>query len=160
MKQAVYIFVLLPVLSGCTLKPKPVPALSEAAGPGANRPLARPEALTARRPPAGARTAAALDTTTEAERAEAAAPAPGGSLIGRTVASLGDPVAQGFWLETPLVSIARRGKIVLPGSGASVEVDLRPIPGPQSAGSRISLAAMRLLGVMLTDLPELEVYAL
>ncbi|MCR8725195.1 hypothetical protein [Frigidibacter sp. ROC022] len=112
-------------------------------------------------PPPTARTVEEFDTTTAAERAAAAkAPAPSGERsLGRTVASLGDPAAPGFWLETPLVKSVTQGRVVLPASGAVVQVELRPIDGPASAGSRLSLAAMRLLGVALTDLPEIEVYA-
>jgi hypothetical protein len=74
-------------------------------------------------------------------------------------AALGDPSAPGFWLETPLVSEVRQGRVRLAATGASVQVELRPIQGAATAGSRLSLAAMRLLGVGLTDLPEIEVYA-
>ena len=47
--------------------------------------------------------------------------------------------------------------IVDPASGKSVAVTLRPIEGPETAGSRLSLAAMRLLGVPLTALVEVDV---
>jgi hypothetical protein len=57
------------------------------------------------------------------------------------------------------VSEVRQGRVRLAATGASVQVELRPIPGAATAGSRLSLAAMRLLGVGLTDLPEIEVYA-
>lgn len=104
------------------------------------------------------RTADALDTTSAEERAQAAAPTAGGARLGTTVASLGNPAEQGFWLETPLVSAPTQGRVVLPATGMSVKVELRPIPGDPGAGSRLSLAAMRLLGVALTDLPTIEVW--
>lgn len=124
------------------------------------RPRARPAGL-GRKPPTGARTAEALDTTTAAERVEAAAaPAePAGErLLGETIASLGDVTRQGFWLETPLVSSPGQGRVLFPGSGKSAQVELIPIDGPATAGSRISLAAMRLIEAPLTDLPTLEVF--
>lgn len=124
--------------------------------PEATVAAADPEARVA---PTNAVTVEEFDTTTTAERAAAeAAPAPAGeALLGKTVASLGDPTLGGFWLETPLVDATRQGRIES-ASGKSVNVELRPIDGAASAGSRISLAALRLLEVPLTDLPELSVY--
>jgi hypothetical protein len=108
-------------------------------------------------PPAGARTAAALDTTTAAERSAAAAAVPdGGRLVGTAVVALGAPAEPGFWLRTPLAEARGRGRVVLPATGAAVLVDLVPAPaGP----SQLSLPAFRLLGLPLTALPEVEVYA-
>ncbi len=127
------------------------------------RPEARPAEATdtAPPPPANARTAEDFDTTSDAERdAAAAAPEPAGERrLGETVASLGDVARPGFWLETPLVSTAGKGRVVFPASGKSAQVDLIPIDGPDTAGSRISLAAMRLIEAPLTDLPTIEVYA-
>lgn len=150
---------LLPLLvlaacSGLSLPSQPVPdtAAGEA---GQIRPQARPAA-----PPAGARTAEAFDTSTAEERAAAAAPQPAGErLLGRSVASLGDPSRPGFWVETPLVSAPTQGRVVAPGSGKSARVELIPIDGPVTGGSRISLAAMRLIGVPLTDLPTVEIHS-
>ena len=127
------------------------------------RPQARPETLTntaVRRPPVAARTAEEFDTTTAAQRAEAAAaPAPAAErALGTTVASLGDPARPGFWLETPLVDSPAKGRVFFPASGKSAQVDLIPIDGPKTAGSRISLAAMRLIEAPLTDLPTIEVF--
>ncbi|MDU8910525.1 hypothetical protein [Aestuariicoccus sp. MJ-SS9] len=126
---------------------------------GQTRPEARPDGMAARRPPETARTVEEFDTTTAAERAEAAAvPVPAGERrLGVTVASLGDVTAPGFWLETPLVTEPAKGRIVY--QGKSAQVDLIPIQGATTAGSRISLAAMRLIGAPLTDLPEIEVFA-
>ena len=111
--------------------------------------------------PAGARTAEAFDTTTEEERAAATAPAEeegGEEPLGTTVVSLGDPADPGLWLATPLVSETRPGRVAL--GGQSVRVELRPIEGPSTAGSRISLPALRLLGASLAGLPEVEVFGL
>ncbi|WP_417741334.1 hypothetical protein [Salipiger sp.] len=122
------------------------------------RPEARPASGIA--PPVGARTEEQFDTTSAEERAAASAPSAGGeSKLGTTVVSLGDPSKPGFWLETPLVSAEQEGRVVFPGSGKSAQVTLTPIDGPATAGSRISLAAMRLIEAPLTDLPTVEVYA-
>ena len=111
-------------------------------------------------PAANARTAEQFDTTTADERAAAAAPKAGGERsLGTSVASLGDPSKPGFWLETPLVTSPTQGRVRYPGSGKSARVELLPIDGATTSGSRISLAAMRLIEAPLTDLPTLEVYA-
>ncbi|MBE1284874.1 MAG: hypothetical protein GJ676_16300 [Rhodobacteraceae bacterium] len=75
-----------------------------------------------------------------------------------TVAGLGDPAKPGLWLETPLVNAARPGRVVLDSSGASVQVTLLPLNTAPTAGSRLSLDAMRALGAPLTELVELTVY--
>jgi len=84
---------------------------------------------------------------------------PMATVLGTSVASLGDPARSGFWLETPLVSSETEGRVVFPGTGKSAQVQLIPIEGPATGGSRISLSAMRLIGAPLTDLPTLEVYS-
>ena len=114
--------------------------------------------------PADRRTAEDFDTTTEAERqvAVAAAEAPPETperSLGSTVASLGDATQPGLWLETPLVSAATPGRLAYGARGTSVLVELRPSGGAAGSGSRISLAAMRLLEAPLTDLPTLQVFA-
>ncbi len=78
--------------------------------------------------------------------------------MGETVASLGDPTRPGFWLETPLVDSPATGRVVFPATGKSAQVDLIPIDGPPTAGSRISLSAMRLIEAPLTDLPTIQVF--
>ncbi len=132
------------------------------------RPRARPTDLDvtattapARAPAASARTVEQFDTTTSQERqAAAAAPAPSTEKsLGDTVASLGDPTKPGFWLETPLVSTPTSGRVFFPTSGLSAQVELIPIDGPSTAGSRISLAAMRLIEAPLTDLPTIQVFS-
>ncbi|MBD3787974.1 MAG: hypothetical protein IE922_13580, partial [Sphingomonadales bacterium] len=97
--------------------------------------------------------------TTAAERdAARAAPAAADTRLGTTIASLGDPTEAGFWLKTGLVTAPAKGRAVLPATGASVALDLIPSGGVPGAGSQMSLPALRLLGVGLTDLPEVEVY--
>lgn len=106
-------------------------------------------------PPPGANTAATLDTTTDAQRAAAiAAPVAGAQALGKTTVALGSPAEPGFWVRSPLVSAPGKGKVVTAG-GASVAVDLQP----GSGGSFLSLAAYRALGLALTDLPEITVFA-
>ena len=130
--------------------------------PGADtvRPLARPDGQGVA-PPKNARTVEEFDTTTDAERTAAISETPvaTGHELGRTIASLGNVANPGFWLETPLVSEPKMGRIFYSVTGKSVAVDLIPIDGAATGGSRISLSAIRLLGAPLTSLPELIVYA-
>lgn len=107
-------------------------------------------------PPASGNTAEALDSTTEAERAAAlAAPAPAGAAsLGRTIVSLGAVTEQGFWLRSPLVTAAGKGRVET-ADGKTAAVDLLPGAG----GAQLSLAAYRALGLGLTDLVEVTVYA-
>jgi hypothetical protein len=134
----------------------PQTAQSDPAADGPTRPRMRPD-QTASAPPENARTVEQFDTTSAQDRREATETQPAGRVIGTTIASLGDVTQPGFWLETPLVDQPMKGQVSLPGAADKVALDLIPIDGPDTAGSRISLAAMRLLGVPLTDLPELEV---
>jgi len=97
----------------------------------------------------GAEKEAALDVATTAKEKE----------LGKTIASLGAVAEQGFWLKTPLVVKEREGRVVWADNGNSVNVTLIPKQGEASAGSQISLAAMRALGIPLTGLPELIVFA-
>ena len=148
--------------SGCGKLPflQERPKAADEGGLGATRPEARPTSVTPT-PPAGARTVEQFDTTTADERKKAAAaPKPGGeTALGETVASLGDPASPGFWLETPLVSAPAKGRVLNPATGKSAQVDLIPIEGPKTAGSRLSLAAMRLIEAPLTDLPVIQVFS-
>lgn len=105
----------------------------------------------------GGRDADSLDQTSAAEREAALTSEAGGALLGETVASLGDPGEAGFWLKTPLVEVETQGRLEVEG-GKSIAVTLKPISADAGAGSEISLAAMRALGLGLTDLPNLKVY--
>ncbi|MCH2164670.1 MAG: hypothetical protein MK098_08455 [Marinovum sp.] len=124
------------------------------------RPKSRPATLNAAPPPsATARTPEALDTTSQEARA-AAAKAPTASserALGLTVATLGDPTDPGFWLKTPLVQQEQAGRVAYKGNFAALT--LRPINGPSTAGSQLSLPAMRLIGAPLTGLLEIQVFA-
>lgn len=161
MKQLIPFAIAALALSGCGLMPKPVakpePAVAADVSTG-TRPVARSDL--AARPPAAARTVEQFDTTTPEQRVAAAAPVASASgPVGTTVASLGDPAKPGFWLETPLVQTAGKGRVTYAANGKSAQVELIPIEGAASSGSRISLAAMRLLGAPLTGLPELQVFS-
>lgn len=165
MVRILFIAVLFGGVAGCGLN---VPLFERSAPPGVPavapsedtvRPRARPTGG-ADRPTTGAVTVEALDTTSEAEKEAAQAAGSGGTVLGRTVASLGAPSEPGFWLKTPLVSAPAKGRVVYAKTGESAQVDLIPIDGPRTGGSRLSLPAMRLLGAPLTGLPELEVYRL
>lgn len=106
-----------------------------------------------------AQTVAQLDRSSTSERATAAAAPSGGEIrLGTTVASLGDPSQPGFWVKTPLVNVEGSGRVVNPATGKSAKVRLIPLGGPASGGSQVSLPALQMLGVSLTDLPTIEVY--
>ncbi|XDA96810.1 hypothetical protein AB1M95_11805 [Sulfitobacter sp. LCG007] len=109
-------------------------------------------------PPANARTAEQFDTTSAEERAAATRPkAAAARRLGSTVVSLGSPSVPGFWLETPLVGTQTPGRVTNPDTGRSAAVTLIPIDGPATAGSRLSLPAMRLIGASLAELTTIEV---
>ncbi len=100
--------------------------------------------------------ASVLDQTTDAEKAAAVggAGAAGERQLGRVVVALGSPAEQGFWLKSALIVTPAKGRVVTEG-GASVAVELRP----GSGAALLSLAAFRALGLGLTDLPEVTVFA-
>ncbi|MFX0545642.1 hypothetical protein ACEWPL_008870 [Roseovarius sp. S1116L3] len=134
-------------------RPDPASATEAPAASKAPTPAGTP-------PPANARTAEQFDTTTDADKAAAAQPAAGGTDLGMTIASLGAPGEPGFWLKTPLVSKAGPGRVVYPANGKSVKVDLIPLDAEPGAGSRMSLAALRVIEAPLTGLPEVQVFRL
>lgn len=104
---------------------------------------------------AAAQSAAALDATSDVEKAAAlSAGAAGGTVLGSVVVSLGDPAAQGFWLRSSLVSAPAKGRVVT-DQGASIAVDLLPGAG----AAQLSLPAFRALGLPLTGLPTVTVYS-
>jgi len=108
-------------------------------------------------PPAGAKTAAALDTTSVAQKTAAlAAPSQPAAerTLGKTAVALGNVTEPGFWLRSALVSSAGKGRAVT-AQGKSIQVDL--IPG--SGAAQLSLAAFRALDLPLTGLPEVTIFA-
>lgn len=125
---------------------------------GAAAPIAPvPDGATAiGKPLGGAQSAAALDQSTPAEKALATgAPAQAsGRDLGAVVVALGSPAEQGFWLRSALVTESSKGRVVTT-AGQSVNVDLQPGTG----AALLSLAAYRALGLGLTELPKVQVYA-
>lgn len=161
-------------LSGCAspslqglLAPQPgaaEPASAAAPETAPEEPAATLDPTPPPPPPPEARTADQFDTTSEEDRAEALAPAEpeeGGAerALGTTIASLGDPTDPGIWLKTPLVTDLTEGRVENPATGKSITLELRPSGGAPGSGSQISLPALRLLEIPLTDLPELAVFA-
>ncbi len=149
MKVSYSVFAACIALTGCTL-------------PGIFQrdevPAPAPEVATIPVPAENARTAEALDTTTQAQRAAAAQPVTAGArVLGTTVVSLGSPTEPGFWLKTPLIQTEAQGRVTNPANGKSAAVTLIPIAGEATAGSRMSLPAMRLIGASLADLTQVEV---
>ncbi len=170
MKNLLIIFSLSVGLSGCgALSDRLGLAKPRAADAAMGGSVAMPEAVkveqtvlnpvtSAPPPPPAARTAEALDTTTAAQRAAATAPAAQGArVLGQTVVSLGSATEPGLWIKTPLVQTEMQGRVTNPATGQSSTVVLIPIAGPVTAGSRMSLAALRLIGASLTDLTTVEV---
>ena len=131
--------------------PTEAPAEAATAPAAATPPAASPIAT-------GGSSAEALDTTAAAEREAASrAPASIGAALGTTVVSLGSATEPGLWLKTPLVDAEQPGRVTNPATGKSAAVTLIPLEGPATAGSRMSLPALRLIGASLTDLTTVEV---
>ena len=144
------VLAILPAVAGCSMfdkrTAKPVdtaPAVAVAA------PAARPIM-------GQSKSAAALDRTSDAEKAAAlAAPAAGSSIaLGKVVVALGPPIEGGLWLRAPVVKTAGKGRVVT-SAGQSLAVDLQPGTG----GAILSFGAFRALNLPLTDLPEVTVFA-
>lgn len=159
MKQAIPLLLMSVIVSGCAQLNWPGASRTAPAPAEATDPEAVPTEV-APVPPA-ARTVEQFDTTTDAQKAAAAAGGASGAgrNLGVTIASLGSPSEPGFWLKTPLVDAPAKGRVVYAQTGKSAEVDLIPIDGPKTAGSRLSLPAMRLIGAPFTGLPEIQVYS-
>lgn len=164
------------VLAACTPKPNAAtgqaPVMPTMTDPATGQPVIQGPVLTGTAPRTPGKTTSAstigveasqtvaqLDRTSTTERAKAAA-APSGAEVrlGTTVASLGDPSLPGFWIKTPLVRSEGSGRVVNPATGKSTKVRLIPLGGPAGGGSQVSLPALQMLGVSLTDLPTLEVF--
>jgi hypothetical protein len=151
-------------ISGCGMTPfsSPMPGepdvIVQPAEQATLRPLPRPGT---RGGPLGAvgQPADALDRTTPQERSQARGDSTGGLALGRTLASLGSPSEQGFWLRTGLVTRVQGGRVDLADGGGSIRVELRPSGTAPEAGSQLSLAAFRALDVPLTQLVPLRVFA-
>lgn len=94
-----------------------------------------------------------LDQATLDQKVAAALPATGGTLLGKVTVGLGSPTDPGFWLSSNLVTLPSTGRVVT-ATGQSANVDLRPSTG----GALLSFSAYRVLGLTLTDLPEVQVF--
>jgi hypothetical protein len=156
MKHHVLSALLLVALPGCAgLLPQSGGTNGASTGTSAPPPVNELPAATAG---LGARAVRAevLDTTTSEEKAAAlAAPAASGErALGRVVVALGPPAEQGLWLSTALVSDTVQGRVET-AAGKSLAVELRPGTG----GALLSLAAFQALGLSLTELPEIRVFA-
>jgi hypothetical protein len=148
------------LVAGCAATPQ---WLSPRSAPTETPPAqAAPDAATAAasKVPPNARTVDQFDTTSAEDKARAAQPAAGGTPLGTTIASLGAPGEPGFWIKTPLVTKPGPGRVVYPANGKSVKGDLIPLGGDVGAGSRMSLAALRVIDAPLTGLPEVQVFSL
>ncbi|KAB7616304.1 hypothetical protein F9L33_06010 [Amylibacter sp. SFDW26] len=78
--------------------------------------------------------------------------------LGKTVISLGLLDQTGFWLQTPLVSAEAEGRVLYAGTGKTANVRLIPNGAPSGSGSQMSIAAMQLLGIAISDLVEVQVF--
>jgi hypothetical protein len=158
MRKALLSLTLAPALAGCALfQPQAGGPRDPITGPSPAQPAV--EAM-----PAGgvtalggrAERAEALDTTSAAEKAEAlaAAPSAGERQLGRVVVALGPPAETGLWLATALVDAPVEGRIET-AAGQSLTLELRPASG----AALMSLAGYQALGLPLTSLPEVTVFA-
>ncbi|RGP37898.1 hypothetical protein [Pseudotabrizicola alkalilacus] len=153
MRNVIFLSLALTAISGC--------AVLDRLKPSSEAPAATVDAgaavASAPAPVLGAgATATTLDTTTEAEKQAAlAAPAASGERsLGKVSVSLGSPAEPGIWLRSSLVSAPGKGRVVT-ASGQSVAVDLLPGQG----AAQLSLPAYVALGLSLTALPEVTVFA-
>jgi hypothetical protein len=92
-----------------------------------------------------------------AAQAASLPPRAGETALGTETATLGDVADPGLWLLTRHVMAPVRGQVVAVVSGRATQVELRPSGG---AGGRLSLAAMQALGLPITALAQVQVYAL
>lgn len=153
MNKVILMSLALTAFSGCAvlerLKPAPSadPVVPEVADPisAASAPVLGVGA-----------TATSLDTTSDAQKQAAlAAPATSGEReLGKVSVSLGSPSEPGIWLRSSLVTAAGKGRVVT-ATGQSVAVDLLPGQG----AAQLSLAAYMALGLPLTALPDVTVFA-
>jgi hypothetical protein len=78
--------------------------------------------------------------------------------LGKTIASLGLIDETGFWLQTPLVQSEVEGRVVYLKTETSINLRLIPNGAAAGSGSQISIAAMKVLGIPIVDLAELQVF--
>ncbi|UWQ36079.1 hypothetical protein K3552_11130 [Leisingera aquaemixtae] len=97
-----------------------------------------------------------IDTAEADPAAPAGSSAPSFRGSATTVASLGDPSVPGMWMETPLVA-AEQQALIRTSRNTEAVVTLKPVPGADTGSSRLSISAMRALGLPLTELAEVQV---
>lgn len=150
--RALIVSCLTLTLSGCAVFAPAAVGVPAAAAPATAAPPPNPGGVLG----VNGQSADALDQSSAAEIAAAtSAPEQAGAReLGRVIVALGSPAEQGFWIRTQLAAVPGTGRVVTAG-GQSVNVDL--IPG--TGGALLSLAAFRQLGLGLTDLPEVTVFA-
>ncbi len=123
------------------------------------RPQMRPDGRAAGIGGAGQRPEA-LDQTSDVERAAALAPpAARTQMLGETLAGLGSPAEPGLWLRTGLVSRVTQGRVETQDGSRSLRVELRPSGAVAGSGSQLSLSGFTTLGLPLTQLVSLRVFA-
>jgi hypothetical protein len=157
----------LPFLVACAQFPGFGRSAPPEAAPAVQTPdsdTARPEARAGRSPVATLGQAGlrpeALDQVSAEERAAALAPAAAGAQpLGETLAALGSPTEAGLWLRTGLVTSVTQGRVEVLDGSASLRVELRPSGAAPGSGSQLSLSAFNSLGVPLTQLVRLRVFA-
>lgn len=150
MTRVMLVSVLALSLSGCALlKPK---AEAPPPDPGLATEIAPPVETQSLEAMGAGQSVAALDTTSEAEKAAALSAPTGGGELGRQVVALGSPADPGLWVQTSLVTVVTQGSVKAP-NGQTLAVELRPGTG----AALMSLAAYQALGIGLTELPELVI---
>ncbi|SEQ28189.1 hypothetical protein SAMN05428995_103450 [Loktanella sp. DSM 29012] len=150
---------LIPVIALSACEAMMVPASAPATAPGATpvtAPVATLDPTPPPPPPAAATTVDDFDTTTEEDKAEALeVTTPVSAELGTTLVTLGSPADPGIWLKTPLVTALTPGRVAYRSNEANVE--LRPSGGTVGSGSEMSLPAMRVLEIPLTEIAEVTV---
>ncbi|MBS1304228.1 D-galactarate dehydratase [Loktanella sp. SALINAS62] len=136
------------------------PATAPVTAPGGPAPTSAPVATLDPTPPPpppeAAVTVDEFDTTTDADKAAALEiTTPVSATLGTTLVTLGSPADPGIWLKTPLVTALTHGRVTYRSNEANVE--LRPSGGAVGSGSEMSLPAMRLLDIPLTEIAEVTV---
>ncbi len=154
MKHVILISVLsIALVSGCGVMSK---LQRPKAGAVPEVQIAPPVATTTLAPVMGqAKSAASLDQASAAEKqaavAQTSAPE---QKLGTAVVALGSPAEPGFWVKSAVIKTAGKGR-VMTTNGRSVNVDLIP----STAAASLSFSAFRALGLGLTDLPDVTIFA-
>ncbi|WP_122075248.1 hypothetical protein [Pseudophaeobacter sp. EL27] len=162
MKQMIFALAPVVFLSGCNTLQWNSDILGGASGGAVQAPQSDPGAPLSAIPSDESLQEGAIVQDPAAVSSSALAPSTAGSSTtarfqgrAQTVASLGDPVIPGLWMETSLVTTEQIARL-RSANGKEVTVTLKPATGGGSGG-RLSISAMRALGAPLTELVEVEV---